>query len=54
MAATRGHPNPKDELETALRDLVCTHRTTLTDAQNAIATDWFTTYQQVVGTTPPG
>jgi hypothetical protein len=30
-------PNPKDKLETALHDLVCSHRMTLTDAQNAIA-----------------
>jgi len=46
-------PNPKDKLETALHDLVCSHRMTLTDAQNAIATDWVNAYRQVLGTTPP-
>jgi hypothetical protein len=33
-------PNPKDKLETALHDLACSHRMTLTDAQTTIATDW--------------
>jgi len=47
-------PNPKDKLESALHDLVCTHRMTLTDAQNAIAGDWVTTYRQVIGTDPNG
>ena len=42
-------PNPKDKLETALHDLVCTHQMTLTDAQISIATDWITTYRQVLG-----
>ncbi len=46
-------PNPKDKLETALHDLVCSHRMTLTDAQNAIATDWVNAYRQVLGTPPP-
>jgi hypothetical protein len=46
-------PNPKDTLETALHDLVCSHRMTLTDAQNAIATDWVSAYRQVLGTEPP-
>jgi len=47
-------PNPKDTLETALHDLVCSHRMTLTDAQNAIAGNWVTTYRQVIGTDPMG
>ena len=47
-------PNPKDKLEGALHDLVCSHRMTLTDAQNAIAGDWVTTYRQVLGTAPAG
>ena len=46
-------PNPKDKLETALHDLVCTHRMTLSNAQTAIASDWVTTYRQVLGTAPP-
>ncbi len=47
-------PNPKDKLELALYDLVCSHRMTLTDAQNAIAGNWVTTYHQVLGAEPPG
>ncbi len=46
-------PNPKDKLETALHDLACSHRMTLTDAQTAIASDWITTYHHVLGITPP-
>lgn len=46
-------PNPKDKLETALHDLVCSYRMTLTDAQNAIAGDWVSAYRQVLGTPPP-
>ena len=46
-------PNPKDKLETALHNLVCTHHMTLIDAQTAIATDWVTSYRQVLGTAPP-
>jgi len=49
-----GSPNPKDKLEGALHDLVCSHRMTLTDTQNAIARDWVTTYRQVLGTAPAG
>ena len=45
-------PNPKDKLESALHDLVCSNRMTLTDAQTAIATDWTTTYRQVLGHDP--
>ena len=45
-------PNPKDKLETALHGLVCSHRMTLADAQTAIATDWVTTYRQVLGGEP--
>lgn len=46
-------PNPKDKLETALHDLVCSHRMTLTDAQDAVAGDWVNAYRQVLGTPPP-
>lgn len=46
-------PNPKDKLETALHDLVCSNRMTLTDAQTAIAANWVTAYRQVLGTAPP-
>jgi hypothetical protein len=45
-------PNPKDTLESALHDLVCSHRMTLADAQNGIAGDWVTTYRQVLGQDP--
>ena len=46
-------PNPKDKLEGALHDLLCTHRITLTAAQHMIATDWITAYRQILGTSPP-
>ncbi len=45
-------PNPKDKLESALHDLVCSNRMTLTDAQTSIAGDWVTTYRQVLGHDP--
>ena len=45
-------PNPKDRLETALHDLVCAHKMTLTDAQTAIAGDWVSTYRHVLGHDP--
>jgi hypothetical protein len=45
-------PNPKDTLESALHDLVCSNRMTLADAQNGIAGDWVTTYRQVLGHDP--
>ena len=47
-------PNPTDTLETALHDLVCAHRLTLVDAQNAIDADWVSAYRQVLGAEPPG
>ena len=47
-----GSPNPKDKLETALDDLVCSNRMTLTDAQTAIAGDWVSTYRHVLGRDP--
>ena len=47
-----GSPNPKDKLETALHDLVCAHKMTLTDAQTAIAGDWVSTYRHVLGHDP--
>ncbi len=47
-------PNPKDKLESALHDLLCAHRITLTAAQHMIATDWTTAYRQILGTPPPG
>lgn len=45
-------PNPKDTLEGALRDLLCAHRIALRDAQQLIATDWVTAYQQILGRSP--
>ncbi len=47
-------PNPKDKLESALHDLLCAHRITLTAAQHMIATDWITAYRQILGIPPPG
>ncbi len=47
-------PNAKDKLESALHDLLCAHRITLTAAQHMIATDWITAYRQILGTPPPG
>lgn len=35
-------PNPKDRVENALNDKVCTGRIPLADAQREIATDWIT------------
>ncbi len=46
-------PNAKDKLESALHDLLCAHRITLTVAQQMIATDWTTAYRQILGTPPP-
>ena len=39
----------KDELENALKRLVCSGRVSLTDAQRAIATDWIAAYRRYVG-----
>jgi hypothetical protein len=36
--------NPKDELENTLNRMVCDGRTTLTQAQRAIAVDWVSVY----------
>lgn len=46
-------PNAKDTLENALRDLLCAHHIGLSDAQQMIATNWITAYQQILGR-PPG
>jgi hypothetical protein len=35
-------PNPKDKIENALRQRVCSGAMTLADAQRRIATDWTT------------
>ncbi|MBS2538411.1 hypothetical protein KGQ20_37245 [Catenulispora sp. NF23] len=35
-------PNPKDTVENALHKAVCSHKVTLTAAQQAIAADWTT------------
>lgn len=39
----------KNRLEKKLRDMVCSDRISITDAQNAIATDWISTFQIIVG-----
>ena len=44
-------PNPKDKVENALHAAVCDGRVKLTDAQNAIASDW-TTAEQKLGLSP--
>jgi hypothetical protein len=41
-------PNPKDELEGRLRELVCNGRVRLAAAQRAIARDWVALYDQLV------
>ena len=45
-------PNPKDKVENALRDAVCSHRVRLAAAQRAIARDWKTA-ERVLGLTAP-
>jgi hypothetical protein len=41
-AGAPGTTNPKDAVETRLNKAVCSHRVTLSAAQNAIAHDWVT------------
>jgi hypothetical protein len=38
----KGTTNPKDAVETRLKNAVCDHKVTLAKAQQAIATDWTT------------
>jgi hypothetical protein len=40
-------PNPKDKVENALNDAVCSGRITLAAAQQAIASDWLTAEQKL-------
>jgi hypothetical protein len=40
-------PNPKDKIENALNDAVCSGRVTLAAAQAAIASDWLTAEQKL-------
>lgn len=47
-------PNPKDTLEYALRDLLCSHRIARGEAQQMIATDSVTAYRQILGHDPTG
>jgi hypothetical protein len=42
-------PNPKDELEDRLHQLVCDGQVTLVAAQLAIARNWVATYRRLVG-----
>ena len=42
-------PNPKDDVELQLHDLVCRGTVPLTVAQQAIATDWTTAIKVVTG-----
>ena len=42
-------PNPKDGIESQLRELVCSGRVPLAAAQDAIATDWTTALDRVLG-----
>lgn len=44
----KGTTNPKDPVENALNQAVCSHKVTLAAAQQAIATDW-TTAERVLG-----
>ena len=41
-AGARGTRNPKDSVESRLREAVCAHQVTLAAAQQAIAADWTT------------
>lgn len=42
-------PNPKDELENRLREMVCDGELSLAAAQHEIATDWVAVYRRVMG-----
>jgi hypothetical protein len=44
-----GSPNPKDELENRLRELVCSGAMQLAVAQRAIATNWVVVYHHLIG-----
>jgi len=47
VARGRQDPNPKDSVEEALNDAVCSGRVRLAAAQNAIASDWLTAFVKV-------
>jgi hypothetical protein len=42
-------PNPKDELEYRLREMVCSGQISLSHAQALIARDWVAAYRRIVG-----
>jgi hypothetical protein len=42
-------PNPKDELENRLSEMVCAGNLSLATAQREIAGDWVATYHRFVG-----
>jgi hypothetical protein len=42
-----GSPNPKDDLEGRLREMVCAGTLRLATAQREIARDWVATYRQL-------
>ncbi len=44
-----GSPNPKDELENRLRELVCSDAMQLPVAQREIATNWVVAYHHLIG-----
>lgn len=44
-----GTPNPKDELENRLREMVCDGQLGLATAQREIATDWVALYRRIIG-----
>lgn len=48
-----GGTNTKDQLESTLHDLVCSHKLALATAQHAIASDWVKAFQKYVGLLPP-
>ena len=41
-------PNPKDELENRLREMVCAGEIPLATAQRQIAIDWISTYHRLI------
>lgn len=45
-------PNPKDALETRLRERVCTGALSLGAARREIAADWVAAYRRVIGPAP--
>ena len=44
-----GAPNPKDDLEYRLREMVCSGQMRLAQAQQLIAHDWVGAYRRIVG-----